>query len=721
MTQEPLRCWCGNRDLEAFSPEYAKCSVCETLVSLRQPDRSIVHITDEEHDLYGQNYWFAHQEHDLGFSTIKDRARTDLPERGLFWLRTLLKYKLPPAQALELGSAHGGFVALLRWAGFEARGLELSPWVVDFAQQTFDVPMLLGPVEEQAIAPGSLDIVVLMDVLEHLPDPMSTLQHCLSLLTSDGFLLIQTPQFPSELSYEAMRAEQSSFLQMLQSKEHLYLFSKQAVRELFRRLGAEHIVFEPAIFGHYDMFMAVSRMPLTAVPPEDVVQSLSSTPHGRLVLALLDSNAEHLAALERQKASLGALQAQLQASEADRAARLELIEQQGVALGRIPALEADVAFLKERLQLSEADRAARFEVIQRQGAELGQIQRQIAAAVALLRATPKLARFGMALPHEVMQMSRMIERLRALFAQGQPSSNGVVPTEKLPAPGGPLQQVAASGSPAAVQLNQQQAFAQLRAPKTNEPLQYTPEIIRTIIEDLREQGFSVEDLTLTPEEYRAYFAAAQYTTRYPTYYDFNLPEKSLEHFIAAKLLGLTQKDVYIDIASEHSPVPEIYTRLFGCTTYRQDLAYPPGLHGDEIGGDAAAMPVPDGFATKMALHCSFEHFEGDADIRFITEINRVLQPGGRVCFAPIYLFREYAVLTDPVVAVAQQVPFEEDATIYAKPGWLNRHGRFYDPAHLARRVKQQLGTMNMTIYRVTNATDIDPSCYIQFAAVIAKP
>ncbi|MGQ9532551.1 MAG: class I SAM-dependent methyltransferase, partial [Desulfotomaculales bacterium] len=118
------------------------------------------------------------------------RARTDLPERCLYWLRTLLKYKLPPGRVLELGCGHGGFVALLRWAGFEAIGLELSPWVVGFARQTFGIPTLLGPVENQVIEPSSLEAIVLMDVLEHLPNPLSTLRHCLELLKQDGIFVI---------------------------------------------------------------------------------------------------------------------------------------------------------------------------------------------------------------------------------------------------------------------------------------------------------------------------------------------------------------------------------------------------------------------------------------------------------------------------------------------------------------------------------------------------
>ena len=104
----------------------------------------------------------------------------------MHWLQTLVKFKRPPAETIELGCAHGGFVALMQWAGFTARGLELSPWIVKFAEQTFGIPMLLGPIEDQPIEPASLDVIALMDVLEHLPDPVGTMAHCLRLLKPDG-------------------------------------------------------------------------------------------------------------------------------------------------------------------------------------------------------------------------------------------------------------------------------------------------------------------------------------------------------------------------------------------------------------------------------------------------------------------------------------------------------------------------------------------------------
>ena len=46
-----------------------------------------------------------------------------------------MKYRLPPANVLEVGCAHGSFVALMRLAGYEASGVEMSPWVVEFGQE----------------------------------------------------------------------------------------------------------------------------------------------------------------------------------------------------------------------------------------------------------------------------------------------------------------------------------------------------------------------------------------------------------------------------------------------------------------------------------------------------------------------------------------------------------------------------------------------------------
>jgi SAM-dependent methyltransferase len=337
---QPSKCWCGNTLLAPFAPAYLQCQECGTLVLAHMPDPGELRVTDDQHDLYGRAYYDSHLVKDYGYPELSTRTREDIPERCLYWLRTVLKYKSPPGRVLELGSAHGGFVALLCWAGFDATGLEMSPWVVNFAHQTFEVPVLLGPIEEQQIPPGTLDAIALMDVLEHLHNPLSTMEHCLRLLKPDGLLVIQTPRLPEEQSYEEMVSQRHRFLEQLKENEHLYLFSQRSIREFFHRLEANHLVFEPAIFAHYDMFLVVSRAPLILHSSDEIVQALSTKPHGRMIQALLDADDQHRALQQRyatSEAEQSMLLQHLAAAEADRAARLTVIEQQGDELAQLQA------------------------------------------------------------------------------------------------------------------------------------------------------------------------------------------------------------------------------------------------------------------------------------------------------------------------------------------------------------------------------------------------
>jgi 2-polyprenyl-3-methyl-5-hydroxy-6-metoxy-1,4-benzoquinol methylase len=248
-------------------------------------------VFDDVHDYYGQKYWLSHQTEDLGLPSIAERAKMDLAGRCIHWLRTLLRFLLPPARVLELGSAHGALVALLRAAGYDATGLELSPWVVEFARRTFRVPMLLGPVENQELENGSWDAVILNDLLEHLSNPMATLAHCAGLLKPEGLLVVQTPCYPDGQTHEKLQGGKVPFLEMMSPKvaaEHIYLFSQRSIRLLLEGHGFKEVQFERPPFI-YDMYLIAARLPLQQHTDEEVAAALKTTPSGRLIEAHLEA------------------------------------------------------------------------------------------------------------------------------------------------------------------------------------------------------------------------------------------------------------------------------------------------------------------------------------------------------------------------------------------------------------------------------------------------
>lgn len=231
---------------------------------------------------------------------------------------------------------------------------------------------------------------------------------------------------------------------------------------------------------------------------------------------------------------------------------------------------------------------------------------------------------------------------------------------------------------------------------------------------LKEAGIALTPLTIEREEYLAFLSAAGYRERYPLYYPDNFFEKTLEHYLCYLLLDLREGDTFIDIASEHSPVPEIFGRISGCTCFSQDLMYEPGIHGRRIGGDASDLPVPDQSFDAAIATCSLEHFENDSDIRFMTEMERVLAPGGKIIIAPLYLYTLEACQTDPLYSIPGEVNFDDDARIFCAKGWGNRHARFYSPASLSRRIIAPHPHLEFRTLLLENPGDVDPTVYCRF-------
>jgi len=408
------KCWCGKKELVSFSSAYLRCPSCRTLIAKKAVPQ----------EFYGKDYWFSYQEKELGCPNINKRARADLQERCLYWLRTILKYRTPPARALELGSAHGGFVALLNWAGYEARGLEIHPWVAHFARKTFAVETLLGPLESQNLRKKSLDIIVMMDVLEHLPDPVGTISCCLELLDRDGIMLIQTPQFPEDRDYESLREQKHEFLRLLQEEGHLQLFSRTAINKLFKHLGAQHIVFEPALFDQYDMFLIVSRRPLKTIARNKIDKQLYANPASRMVLALLD--------MKERLNSTGQL---LQEAETDRNSRLQTISVLNNELQEVAAesnlRHAQIKKLIAQLKVSEKDRDARSEQIEKLTAQLKGSAAESAARYKQVEQLTKLLKESEA--DRTARMGQITELKKRVDAVEKESQDRIGQIEKLTA------------------------------------------------------------------------------------------------------------------------------------------------------------------------------------------------------------------------------------------------------------------------------------------------
>jgi hypothetical protein len=253
-------------------------------------------------------------------------------------------------------------------------------------------------------------------------------------------------------------------------------------------------------------------------------------------------------------------------------------------------------------------------------------------------------------------------------------------------------------------------------------VEHPPLMSESILNDLRGLGVEMRTYQIDVAAFYDHIARGGYPAGYAAGNideGGNREEKLLEYFVSLDLLRPCPGEVVMDVASEWSMFPEVVRRLTGATVYQQDLIYPPGVHGNRIGGSAAHMPIPDAFADKLVLHNAYEHFEGTADSDFVREAWRILRPGGMLCILPLFMSEHFSVISDPLVN-RRGVAWDEGAEVLEIPWWHNRFGRLYDAEHLRQRVLEPGSRFQQVIYHVTNATEVHPAISLHFALVMRK-
>lgn len=144
---------------------------------------------------------------------------------------------------------------------------------------------------------------------------------------------------------------------------------------------------------------------------------------------------------------------------------------------------------------------------------------------------------------------------------------------------------------------------------------------------------------------------AEFIPDYGARFDVASHKKLLEFYTSYCLLRPDRDSVFMDVAGG----ADGYLNTLNCSRrILQDLRIRGearkrlGIEVECIEGDAGAIPVPDESVDCISCHHSFEHFQGDSDINFIKEVQRILRNGGRCCIVPIFIGSVYAELTDRI-------------------------------------------------------------------------
>jgi 2-polyprenyl-3-methyl-5-hydroxy-6-metoxy-1,4-benzoquinol methylase len=138
--------------------------------------------------------------------------------------------------ALDVGAGFGGLVAALARSFDEALGLELDVATAVDGSRLHGVRIEPVRIEELDRAPGSIDLVTLNQVLEHLEEPGPILAAASRLLAPGGILWISVPHGAS-VGLELLAGRHPH----VATHMHVNLFERASLRTLAERHGFQTI------------------------------------------------------------------------------------------------------------------------------------------------------------------------------------------------------------------------------------------------------------------------------------------------------------------------------------------------------------------------------------------------------------------------------------------------------------------------------------------------
>jgi len=169
-------------------------------------------------------------------------------EGPAYWfIRDAMRTKLPApaadASVVEIGSGLGYLTHALALAGYDVTGVDISATAVADATKHFGTRYECADAVDYAKShPASASAAVMIEVLEHLPDPVSIVSAIYRLLKPGGFALITTP------NKSVHRA--ADYWQTDNPPVHLWWFSETSARRLARLTGFDIELWDFTAYHH---------------------------------------------------------------------------------------------------------------------------------------------------------------------------------------------------------------------------------------------------------------------------------------------------------------------------------------------------------------------------------------------------------------------------------------------------------------------------------------
>jgi len=168
------------------------------------------------------------------YQALEDPLYQDGRKERCIQARSILKHfkkYLRTGKILDVGAGSGILVEEALKMGYQAIGIEPSVWLQQKAEE-HHLPVIQGVLPSDLIR-GPFDAVTLIDVIEHVEDPIALLYEIRSVLAPNGLLILNTPDVRSFFA-KALRWNWWHF-----RIAHITYFDKKTISMLLSKTGFE--------------------------------------------------------------------------------------------------------------------------------------------------------------------------------------------------------------------------------------------------------------------------------------------------------------------------------------------------------------------------------------------------------------------------------------------------------------------------------------------------
>ncbi len=215
-------------DVIESSPPFtvARCNQCSFVYVTPRIPESHLHL------VYAWDYYDSGNPADYGYDKYLEDG--ELHKRTFAMKADFVQRHKKSGRLLEVGSAGGFFLKEMQRRGFKVEGIEISEKAAQFSRDVLGLKTIHTSKLEDAPVKGPFDVIALWDVIEHVSDPLKTMQHLRKLIAPDGVLIIQTQNIDS--MFAKLLGQRWHHFKHL---EHIYHFSPETMNDALTASGFE--------------------------------------------------------------------------------------------------------------------------------------------------------------------------------------------------------------------------------------------------------------------------------------------------------------------------------------------------------------------------------------------------------------------------------------------------------------------------------------------------